>query len=93
MIFYQNKLIKSYELNWLYKKELINVYRRQLYGRGCFICKFTHLAVFSREEHIFTRVMVWYQSNSTVFMGPHPCMNGIPPCVYHGYRGYTVTVV
>ena len=56
-------------------------------------CKFAHLAVFSREECVSTRVMVRYRSNSTVFMGPHPCVNGIPLRVYHGYRGYTVMVV
>ena len=64
------------------------MYRRQLYGKGCFTCKFAHLAVFSREERVSTWVMVRYR-----FMGPHPCVNGIPPHVYHGYRGYTVTVV
>ena len=67
--------------------------RRQLYGRGCFTCKFAHLAVFSREERVSTRVMVRYHSNSTVFMVPDPCVNGIPPRVCHGYRGYTVTDV
>ena len=51
------------------------------------------LAVISREQCICTRVMVRYHSNSTVFMGPHPCVNGTPPCVYHGYHGYTVMVV
>ena len=85
--------MKIVRVERLYKKELINVYRRQVHGRGCFTRKFAHLAVFSREERVSTRVMVRYRSNSTVFMGPHPCVNGIPPCVYHGYRGYTVTVV
>ena len=69
------------------------MYRRQVHGRGCFTCKFAHLAVFSCEERVSTWVIVRYCSNSTVFMGPHLCVNGMLPRVYHGYRGYTMTVV
>ena len=66
------------------------MYRRQLYGRGASPVNWLILAVFSLEEHVSVLVMVWYRSNSTVCMGPHPCVNGILPRVYHGYRGYTV---
>ena len=76
-----------------YKKELINVYRRQLYGRGASPVKWLILVVFTREERIYIQVMVRYHSNSTICMGPHPCVNGILPHVHHGYRGYTVRVV
>ena len=69
------------------------MYRRQLYGRGASPVNWLILVAFSREDSISTRVLVRCHSNSTVFMGPHPCVNGIPPHVYHRYRGYTVTVV
>ena len=61
---------------------------------GCFTCEYRLiLAVLSREERVCTRVMMRYRSNSTVFIGPDPCVYGLPPRVYHGYRGYTVTDV
>ena len=44
--------------------------------------------VFLCEEHVPTWVMMWYHSDTTICMGPHPCVYGIPLRVYYGYRGY-----
>ena len=64
----------------------VHRYRRALHPR-----KLAVIAVLIRDKFVCARISMRYRSNRPVCMGPHPCVNELPPRVYDGYRRYTAT--